>query len=54
VGVLSLGDVARMTERARRNGLDRGLVTTLSAISQPRGQDEPSRADLQVRPDGPA
>lgn len=36
VGVVSLNDLARLAGEARRIGLDREVVTTVAAVSQPR------------------
>jgi CBS domain-containing protein len=40
VGLVSLNDLARVAARAHRNGVDRHLVDTLAAVSQPRGNME--------------
>src|SRR5581483_7847787 len=35
VGIVSMNDIARLAARARRSGVDRELVQTLAAVSQP-------------------
>ena len=45
VGVVSLNDLARLTARARRSGVDRELVETMAAICQPRVPAKPAATD---------
>lgn len=47
VGIVSLNDLARLAARGRRNGVDRQLVETLAAVSQPRGNAEPATQALR-------
>jgi CBS domain-containing protein len=45
VGLVSINDLARLAARAHRNGVDRQVVETLAAVSQPRGNAEPAARD---------
>jgi CBS domain-containing protein len=38
VGVVSMSDLARLAARARKSGVDREVVHTLAAVSQPRAR----------------
>ena len=42
VGMVSLNDLARLTARAKRSGVDRELVETLAAVCQPRVATKPT------------
>lgn len=39
VGMISMSDLARLAARAKRSGVDREVVQTLAAVSQPRARD---------------
>ena len=39
MGLVSINDFARLAARARRPGVDRELVKTMAAVSQPRGNE---------------
>jgi CBS domain-containing protein len=47
LGVVSMNDLARLAGRVKRTGVDREVVDTLSAISQPRGQTDETPDALQ-------
>lgn len=38
IGIVSINDLARLTARVRKNGLDRDFVQTMAAICEPRVQ----------------
>ena len=41
VGVVALNDLARLAAHARKSGVDRELIHTLAAVSQPRAKELP-------------
>lgn len=42
VGIVSLNDLARFADRSHKQAIDRALITTLSAVSQPRFDSSPA------------
>ena len=38
IGLISMSDLARLAARAKRSGVDREVVQTLAAVSQPRAR----------------
>lgn len=49
IGIISMSDLARLADRARKNAVDREIVQTLSAVSMPRQQTETAKAEEPAR-----
>jgi CBS domain-containing protein len=48
VGILSMNDLARLADRAKRIGVDRELVETLAAVCQPRARATPPSQQVSI------